>query len=81
MFTAAAVAILVTMLLAMLRALLDPTVYDRILVVNTLGTKTVLIIAVFGFPTERPRLFGHCLDLRPHQLHRYHRNTQVFRVR
>lgn len=54
MFTAAAVAILVTMLLAMLRVLLGPTVYDRILAVNTLGTKTVLIIAVFGFLTERP---------------------------
>lgn len=54
MFIAAAAAILVTMALAIIRALLGPTVYDRILAVNALGTKTVLIISVFGFLTERP---------------------------
>jgi multicomponent Na+:H+ antiporter subunit F len=54
MFIAAAAAILVTMALAMIRVLLGPTVYDRILAVNALGTKTVLIISVFGFLTERP---------------------------
>ncbi len=54
MFIAAAAAILVTMALAIIRALLGPTVYDRILAVSALGTKTVLIISVFGFLTERP---------------------------
>lgn len=54
MFSVAAVAILGTMGLALTRALLGPTVYDRILAVNMFGTKTVLIIAVFGFLTERP---------------------------
>lgn len=54
MFGAAAIAILVTMALAIVRALLGPTVYDRILAVNTFGTKTVLMVAVFGFLTERP---------------------------
>ena len=54
MFIAAAVAILLTMALALTRALLGPTVYDRILAVNMFGTKTVLIIAVFGFLTDRP---------------------------
>lgn len=54
MFTAAALAILVTMALALTRALLGPTVYDRILAVNMFGTKTVLIIAVYGFLTGRP---------------------------
>jgi multicomponent Na+:H+ antiporter subunit F len=54
MFAAASVAIMVTMGLALLRALLGPTVYDRILAVNLFGTKTVLIIAVFGFLTGRP---------------------------
>ncbi|MGC1953915.1 MAG: monovalent cation/H+ antiporter complex subunit F [Gammaproteobacteria bacterium] len=54
MFIAAAAAILVAMALAMIRVLLGPTVYDRILAVNALGTKTVLIISVFGFLTERP---------------------------
>ncbi len=54
MFAAATVAILVTMGLALIRALRGPTVYDRILAVNMFGTKTVLFIAVFGFLTGRP---------------------------
>lgn len=54
MFIAAALGILVTMALAMTRALLGPTVYDRILAVNLFGTKTVLIIAVIGFLMGRP---------------------------
>ena len=54
MFSAASAAILVTMALTLARALLGPTVYDRVLAVNTFGTKTVLLIAVFGFLTGRP---------------------------
>jgi multicomponent Na+:H+ antiporter subunit F len=42
------------MSLAMTRALMGPTVYDRALAVNTFGTKTVLLISVLGFLTERP---------------------------
>ena len=53
MFAAAALAILITMGLALLRALLGPTVYDRILAVNMFGTKTVLLIAVFAFLSGR----------------------------
>lgn len=48
MLLAAAVAILVAMSLALLRALLGPTVWDRILAVNTFGTKTVLLMALLG---------------------------------
>lgn len=54
MFTAAAAGILVAMAMALARALLGPTVYDRILAVNTFGTKTVLLVAVFGYLTDRP---------------------------
>lgn len=54
MFIAAAAALLVTMLLALLRAFIGPTLYDRILAVNTFGTKTVLMIAVLGFLMGRP---------------------------
>ena len=53
-FVVAALAILATMTLAMVRALLGPTVYDRVLAVNMFGTKTVVIIAVLGFLTGRP---------------------------
>ena len=54
MFVAATLALLVAMALALARALLGPTVYDRVLAVNSFGTKTVLLIAVFGFLTGRP---------------------------
>ena len=54
MFGAAAAALLVTMTLALIRALLGPTLFDRILAVNTIATKTTLLIAVIGFLTDRP---------------------------
>jgi multicomponent Na+:H+ antiporter subunit F len=54
MFAAAATAILITMGLALIRAIKGPSIYDRILAVNMFGTKTVLIIAVLGFLMGRP---------------------------
>ena len=54
MYAAATLGILVVMALALLRASLGPTIYDRILAVNMFGTKTVLFIAVYGFLTDRP---------------------------
>jgi multicomponent Na+:H+ antiporter subunit F len=48
-FLAAAIAILVTMGLALARALLGPSVYDRVLAVNMFGTKTVLLLSVLSF--------------------------------
>lgn len=54
MFIVATFAVIVSMSLAMTRALMGPTVYDRVLAVNTFGTKTVLLIAVLGFLSERP---------------------------
>jgi len=54
MFVAATLAILVTMALALTRALLGPTIYDRVLAVNAFGTKIVLLIAALGFLTGRP---------------------------
>jgi multicomponent Na+:H+ antiporter subunit F len=42
------------MALALTRATLGPTVFDRILAINMFGTKTVLLIAVLGFATDRP---------------------------
>jgi multicomponent Na+:H+ antiporter subunit F len=54
MFVAATLAILVTMGLALARAIVGPTLYDRILAVNMFGTKTVLMISVLGFMMGRP---------------------------
>lgn len=43
------IALLGVIVMALIRALLGPTIYDRILAVNIFGTKTVLLIAVIGF--------------------------------
>ena len=42
------------MFLALCRSIMGPTVFDRILALNMLGTKTVLLIAVVGLWAERP---------------------------
>ncbi len=54
MYYAAAAAIIVTMALALIRALLGPTVYDRVLAVNMFTTKTVLLVSLIAFLSGRP---------------------------
>lgn len=49
-------ALLAIMLLALARALAGPKVYDRILAMNMFGTKTVLLIAVYGVFTDSSSL-------------------------
>ena len=61
MYTVAVIAILITISLALVRALLGPTVYDRIAAMNMLGTKTLLLIAVFAFLTGRHDLLDIAL--------------------
>ena len=54
MYYAVTIALLITMALALVRAVLGPTVYDRVLAVNMAGTKTVLLLAVITFLIDRP---------------------------
>lgn len=54
MFAAASIALLVTLTLALARAILGPTVFDRMLAANTIGTTAVLLLATIGFLTGRP---------------------------
>lgn len=54
MILAVMAALLVTMVFALLRAFLGPGLYNRILAINTFGTKTVLFVAVAGFLFGRP---------------------------
>jgi multicomponent Na+:H+ antiporter subunit F len=61
MFAATTAAVLVTMALALVRALMGPTVYDRIVSVNAFGTLTVVLIAVHGFLTGRPEFLDIAL--------------------
>ena len=54
MFAAAACAVLASLVLAVVRALKGPTVFDRVLAGNSVGTLAILLLAVVGFLTGRP---------------------------
>jgi multicomponent Na+:H+ antiporter subunit F len=54
MFAAATLALLAALALAVARAVLGPTVFDRAQAANTVGTLSVLLLAVIGFLTGRP---------------------------
>ena len=59
MFDIAATIIVFAAILALYRAIKGPRVCDRVLAVNVIGTKTVVLIALIGFIYGRP----HFLDL------------------
>ena len=61
MFGAATAALLVCMAMTLVRSILGPTVFDRVLAVNSFGTKTVLLIAVYGFLSGRPEFLDLAL--------------------
>lgn len=54
MYYLVTIATLITMALALVRALLGPSIYDRILAANMFGTKTVLLLSVVAFLAGRP---------------------------
>ena len=54
MFAVAAVALLVSLALVLVRAILGPTVFDRVQAGNTVGTIAMMLLAVIGFLTGRP---------------------------
>ena len=54
MFATATLALLATLALALVRAALGPTVFDRLLSANTVGTCAMLLLAVIGFLGGRP---------------------------
>lgn len=54
MLFAAGLGVLVTMALAILRGLLGPSVYDRVLAMNMFGTKTVLLVSIVAMLNGRP---------------------------
>ena len=61
MFAAAALALLVTMALFLARMALGRTVFDRLLAANTIGTCSMLLLAVLGFLTGRPEFLDLAL--------------------
>ena len=54
MFALATVSIFIAMVLVLIRLFKGPTLYDRILALNSFGTHTVLLIGVMGFLNGRP---------------------------
>jgi multicomponent Na+:H+ antiporter subunit F len=54
MFELAIIALFIAMILVLIRLYAGPTLYDRVLAVNSFGTHTVLFIGVLGFLNERP---------------------------
>lgn len=60
-FLAAGVVFLVGLLLVLIRAFLGPTVWDRILATNAVGTKTVIFVALLGFISKRPEFLDIAL--------------------
>ena len=61
MIWVAAVGVLAAMGIVLIRALRGPTVYDRILAVNSFGTLTVILLALHGFLTGRPEFLDIAL--------------------
>ncbi|MDG2475019.1 MAG: monovalent cation/H+ antiporter complex subunit F [Paracoccaceae bacterium] len=54
MFEICLIILLLSTLVLLYRVYLGPTLYDRVIAVNSIGTLAVLIIGVVGFLTERP---------------------------
>lgn len=54
MFAAAGMLLIASLALLLARAVIGPTVFDRLLGANTIGTLAVLLLAVAGFLTGRP---------------------------
>ena len=54
MFVICLIVLLLSVIILLWRVYLGPTLYDRVIAVNSIGTLAVLIIGVVGFLTERP---------------------------
>lgn len=61
MFVVAAGALLVTLALALARAALGPTVFDRLQAANSIGTVAMLLLAVLCFMDQRPEFLDLAL--------------------
>lgn len=61
MFVAAVAALIVAIALVLARGWLGPTVYDRVLAANTVGTLAVGLMAAHGFLAGRPEFLDIAL--------------------
>jgi multicomponent Na+:H+ antiporter subunit F len=61
MFIAVSAVILVAIAIGLVRAFRGPTLYDRVMAANMIGTLTVLMVSVLGFMTGRPEFLDIAL--------------------
>jgi multicomponent Na+:H+ antiporter subunit F len=52
-YVVVSIAILMTMVMAVTRALMGPSIYDRVVAANMFGTKTALLLSVVSLLFER----------------------------
>lgn len=56
-YVAASITVLLGVLVVLRRVIVGPTVHDRILAVNVIGTKTIVLLLLVGFLYGRPGFF------------------------
>ena len=61
MFIALSAMLLIAIALGLVRAFRGPTLYDRVMAANMIGTLTVLMVSVLGFMTGRPEFLDIAL--------------------
>ena len=77
MFAVAAVALLVSLALVLVRAILGPTVFDRVQAGNTVGTIAMMLLAVIGFLTGRPEFLDIAITYGLLNVSRNNRRSQI----
>jgi multicomponent Na+:H+ antiporter subunit F len=61
MYEAAMLAVIAALVLVVTRVVKGPTVFDRVLAGNSIGTLAIILVAVLGFLNGRPEFFDIAL--------------------
>jgi multicomponent Na+:H+ antiporter subunit F len=61
MYEAAMLAVIAALVLVVTRVVKGPTVFDRVLAGNSIGTLAIILVAVLGFLNGRPELLDIAL--------------------
>ena len=61
MYIVITIVIMLAIAIGLLRAFRGPTLFDRVMAANMVGTLTVLMVAVLGFMTGRPEFLDIAL--------------------
>lgn len=61
LFLTASLLIIVAILLSLYRAIQGPGAFNRVAAANVIGTKTIALLLLIGYYTERPEFFDIAL--------------------